>query len=42
MNTSITSRRKQREMLKLIIGAIWKLKLRTGYPYGLNDCLGDE
>ena len=29
-------------MLKLIIGATWKLKLTAGYPYGLNDCLGDE
>ena len=35
MDASITSRRKQREKT-------WMPKLRTVYPYCLNNCLGDE
>ena len=35
LDISITSRRKQRERT-------WMLKLRTIYPYGLNDRLEDE
>ena len=35
LDSSITSRRKQREKP-------WLLKLRTIYPYCLNDCLVDE
>ena len=35
MKASITSRRKQRDKT-------WMMKLRSVYPYGLNDHLGDE
>ena len=35
LDASITSKRKERELY-------WMLKLRTVFPYGLNDRIGDE
>lgn len=35
LDDSITSRKKQRDKT-------WMLKLRSVYPYGVNDSLGDE